>query len=80
MVIDYFRWRVQMGYYNRVTWCFFEVGHTRFDLDTSGGLLRLHEKFQYHETHKVLVQVIEDSTPQTKRNIDVIVLDDAFFD
>lgn len=80
MVVSYFRWRVQMGYHHRVSWCFLEVGHTRFAPDTSGGLFRLQEKLRDHETHHELVGVITDSTPQTKRNVGVIVPDDAFGD
>lgn len=63
MVVGYFRWRVLLGYQDRVSWCFLEVGHTRFAPDTAGGLYRLQEKASDHETHGEFSKVIEESTP-----------------
>ena len=80
MVVSYFRWRVQMGFHKKVSWFFLEVGHTRFAPDTAGGLFGMYEKRCNHETHHELLQVINESTPYTNRNIGVAVPDSTFHD
>lgn len=80
IVIAYFRWRVQMGWYSKICSCFLEGGRTRFSLDTNGGLFRMHEIKCGHETHLQLLNVINNSTPFTGRSIGLLVPDNAFYD
>lgn len=80
MVAGYFLCRIQMGYQYIMTWCFLEVGHTRFHPDTSGRLFQHHEKNRDHKTHEELLKFIDESTPQTGRKFGVTVTDDELHD